>query len=161
MSDRLFGHEPIVAELDRISEGFHFWTFKKKLFLNLFKEQLKTKLNIVMPQPQRYDYWTMVKDCIPKNPHPKFTPTVITGWDTTPRHGARGVVFEGFNEKQFARHLNSIGEFIQNQVPAERIVLVKSWNEWAEGNLLEPDNLFGERLLKIYRDQFPPADYQN
>jgi len=33
-----------------------------------------------------------------------------------------------------------------------QVILIKSWNEWAEGNLLEPDNIFGYQLLEAYRD---------
>ena len=32
------------------------------------------------------------------------------------------------------------------------MLIIKSWNEWAEGNLLEPDDQFGFQLLEAYRD---------
>ena len=37
--------------------------------------------------------------------------------------------------------------------PEERIVFVKSWNEWAEGNHLEPDLRFGHGYLEVVRDE--------
>lgn len=40
----------------------------------------------------------------------------------------------------------------------ERIVFLKSWNEWAEGNYMEPDLKFGrgylEALLKAINNVF-------
>jgi Glycosyltransferase WbsX len=35
----------------------------------------------------------------------------------------------------------------------ERIIFVKSWNEWAEGNYLEPDQRFGHDYLKVIREE--------
>ncbi len=32
------------------------------------------------------------------------------------------------------------------------ILILKSWNEWAEGNLIEPDSIFGYRLLEILKN---------
>jgi len=31
----------------------------------------------------------------------------------------------------------------------EEYVFLKSWNEWAEGNTVEPDSINGNKLLKI------------
>ena len=41
-----------------------------------------------------------------------------------------------------------------NQQPADRnIVFIKSWNEWAEGNHLEPDLKYGKAYLQVIRDE--------
>ena len=37
---------------------------------------------------------------------------------------------------------------VSDRPSEEQIVLLKSWNEWAEGNYLEPDQLNGRRLLE-------------
>jgi hypothetical protein len=37
--------------------------------------------------------------------------------------------------------------------PGEQVVVIKSWNEWAEGNYLEPDAEFGlGRLEALQRE---------
>jgi hypothetical protein len=35
----------------------------------------------------------------------------------------------------------------------EKVVFIKSWNEWAEGNYLEPDQEFGLQYLKVIREE--------
>lgn len=62
--------------------------------------------------------------------------TVVTGWDNTPRSGRRGLVLKDYNEATFRQVAESaIKEEIIN---SDRLLFVKSWNEWAEGNVLEP-----------------------
>jgi hypothetical protein len=38
--------------------------------------------------------------------------------------------------------------------PGRNLVFIKSWNEWAEGNHLEPDLKFGRAYLDVLRDVF-------
>lgn len=33
-----------------------------------------------------------------------------------------------------------------------RVITIKSWNEWDEGNVLEPDKRWGRQLLEAVRD---------
>ena len=36
--------------------------------------------------------------------------------------------------------------------PEHQIIILKSWNEWAEGNYLEPDQLFGTAFLDALKE---------
>lgn len=62
--------------------------------------------------------------------------TVVTGWDNTPRSGRRGLVLRGYSDKTFGRAVQHALEMERKNDPA--MIFVKSWNEWAEGNTLEP-----------------------
>lgn len=77
-----------------------------------------------------------------------FIPSIFSGWDSTARHGKRGIVLEDFNEQTFRDHVDEI--FALNT--KNEFIFIKSWNEWAEGNLLEPDDILGDSLLHIIKN---------
>lgn len=62
--------------------------------------------------------------------------SVVTGWDNTPRSGRRGLVLRGYDEASFRDSLEHA--LAAERLGANKILFVKSWNEWAEGNVLEP-----------------------
>jgi hypothetical protein len=149
IGDRLLETHPLAKYFDGVTDGFGFWTTRKKFPVNFFKEKFRTKLGITW-SPLFYDYSKMVKDSIPPGASHKYVPTVLAGWDTTPRHGKRGVIFQNFDESAFSRHLDEIEQFVQTRGSSRNIVIIKSWNEWAEGNCLEPDHIHGHRLLERF-----------
>lgn len=62
--------------------------------------------------------------------------TVVTGWDNTPRSGRKGLVLTNYNSQTFAEHVTkSIALEQRKDMP---LLFLKSWNEWAEGNMIEP-----------------------
>ncbi len=80
-------------------------------------------------------------------------PCVIPNWDNTPRSGLSGLVLHGSNPELFRNHLKSTLTQIKDKPFEYRLVFIKSWNEWAEGNHLEPDLKYGKAYLKVLRDE--------
>ena len=78
-------------------------------------------------------------------------PMAVPNWDTTARYDAGAVVFHESTPTAFAAHLDDVMEQIESQPAERRIVFLKSWNEWAEGNHLEPDARFGHGYLEAIR----------
>lgn len=74
---------------------------------------------------------------------------IFCGWDTSIRHLKNGIILKGFNEKIFDEHVSNV--FIKSIDNNSDIIILKSWNEWAEGNVIEPDSIFGYELLKIVK----------
>jgi len=79
-------------------------------------------------------------------------PTVLPNWDNTPRTGRKGTVFVGATPELFGQQVRRARELVEDRAEQHRIVFVSSWNEWAEGNYLEPDREFGRRRLEAFRD---------
>lgn len=114
--------------------------------ISFIKEKLSNKLRLQNLGPFVYDYKKLVQN-YDYSDNKKFIPVIFTGWDTTPRHGRRGLVLINFNENSFQKHVNRV----HKECPKAPIIIIKSWNEWAEGNLLEPDSIYSSNLLAIIR----------
>jgi len=78
-------------------------------------------------------------------------PCVIPNWDNTPRVGRWGWVLHESSPELFARHLRHALSFVADRPFDQRLVFIKSWNEWAEGNHLEPDERYGRGYLEATR----------
>ena len=79
-------------------------------------------------------------------------PVVVSNWDNTPRSGRRGLVLEGSTPALFGKSVRDAVHAVQALPAEERIVVVKSWNEWAEGNYIEPDLEHGHGYLEALAD---------
>ena len=65
-------------------------------------------------------------------------PCIMVSWDNTPRQGAQGVAFTGATPEAFEQGLCEMIASVQHEPMEERLVFVNAWNEWADGNHLEP-----------------------
>lgn len=75
----------------------------------------------------------------------RTVPTVMANWDNTPRAHRRGSYLIRNSESTFAKQCAAALELDDRRVRSghDSILLVKSWNEWAEGNSLEPSEEHG------------------
>ena len=80
-------------------------------------------------------------------------PCLMPNWDNTPRSGAGGVVLHGSTPELFRIQVRKALKLAESQPREHRLVFVKSWNEWAEGNHLEPDLRFGKGYLEVLREE--------
>lgn len=88
-------------------------------------------------------------------------PIVVPNWDNTPRSGSNGLALTGSTPELFRKHLQEGIELAQQLPSGRRFVFIKSWNEWAEGNYLEPDRKFGAKYLEVIRDEINYISSQN
>ena len=101
--------------------------------------------------PEIYPYLREPREIPAAYRGPSVFPTVYPNWDNTPRSGRGGLVLTGSNPERFERHVESAVRSVASAAADERFVFVKSWNEWAEGNYLEPDLEHGHAWLEALR----------
>jgi lipopolysaccharide biosynthesis protein len=104
--------------------------------------------------PYVYRYRDMVTDLLRlQEPGHERYPCVIPNWDNSPRSGRRGLVLSGATPVLFRSQVQDALRRAAKLPASRRLVFVKSWNEWAEGNHLEPDMRDGLGYLEVLRDE--------
>lgn len=124
-------------------EQYPFWNkVVRKLFYKNEKFRLVPDLRPYLPELFR----------CPMDDAENVFPSVAPGWDHTPRTGKKGICLYGSTPEKFGNAVRQIIDDISNKTYDKRFLFVKSWNEWAEGNYLEPDlkwgHAYGEALKK-------------
>lgn len=85
-------------------------------------------------------------------------PTIIPNWDHSPRSLTNGLVLDGSTPELFEEHLVEALECLDGRDEEKRLLFVKSWNEWGEGNYLEPDLKYGCRYLEMLAKHILPYE---
>ena len=70
-------------------------------------------------------------------------PTILPQWDRSPRTGGSGGVYINSNPELFYKSIIKALDIIKNKQADHQIIFLRSWNEWAEGNYVEPDIKYG------------------
>lgn len=78
-------------------------------------------------------------------------PSVAPNWDHSPRSKNNAMILRDSNPILFKKILSKAFRIIINKPVQNRIVLIKSWNEWGEGNYLEPDSKFDYGYLEALK----------
>jgi lipopolysaccharide biosynthesis protein len=77
----------------------------------------------------------------------------MPSWDNTARQQHNSVIFAHSTPGVYQAWLEFlISQTLEQNFSDERIVFISAWNEWAEGNHLEPDQRFGHGFLEATRN---------
>ena len=106
--------------------------------------------------PMRFPYPDVFPDP-PSHIGGRIFPCVYPNWDNTPRSGRRGLVATRPTPERFGAHVRRGIELATANPPDEQVLMIKSWNEWAEGNYLEPDDEYGLARLEALAKELSRA----
>jgi len=99
--------------------------------------------------------YNTAKDLMENRQFPyKYYPCVLVGWDNSPRRGEKGIIMINQNQERFRESLQKAKEYVENNTLDDNIIFVNAWNEWAEGNHLEPDLNNGYKYLEQIKNTF-------
>ena len=87
----------------------------------------------------------------PEDVRDNVYPTIFPNWDRTPRSKA-DAIFVNSTPEVFRDNLIETCERINDKADEHKIVILKSWNEWGEGNYVEPDQQYGTGYLDAIKN---------
>jgi hypothetical protein len=79
-------------------------------------------------------------------------PCIIPNFDHSPRSKTRGTIIPDSTPKKWGALCKKIFSITSSRDSEENIVFIKAWNEWGEGNYLEPDLKYGKEYLEELSD---------
>lgn len=163
-----------LSKVENISDGIHFIAYTENSSdLKKLLEMGFSAVNIVRNAEQKYNKNLQKKIIIPAlkyklfnmplvinydlvskyfvqdiDKHASVYPTIIPNWDHTPRSGRKGTVYHNSTPGAFSKHVQKVLEIVARKNECDQIIFLKSWNEWAEGNYMEPDLKFGKEYIE-------------
>lgn len=119
-------------------------------FRSLFNKVLM-KLHLM--NSINYDYSKTVEGFFaPEDKWENVFPTIMPNWDRTARVGKADGVYLDSTPKKFQKHLHQACELVKDKEAEHRVIIIKSWNEWGEGNYMEPDLKFGKGYIQALKE---------
>ena len=117
-------------------------------FLRLIRRGLHEKFpflpayHLNYPKVMRKEYYFA-----PEDTWDNIYPTLFPQWDRSPRIAKADGIYINATPKYFKKHIEDALEVISNKPAEHRILFLRSWNEWGEGNYVEPDLKYGHGYL--------------
>ncbi|MBQ9236421.1 MAG: glycoside hydrolase family 99-like domain-containing protein [Prevotella sp.] len=125
------------------------------LYTNKYVDMAQKVMGKLLPflSGQRFEYRKVVKNMFaPEDDWENIFPTVYPQWDRSPRQGKTDSIYVNSKPEYFRQHLSEAVDMVSKKEPEHRIIFLKSWNEWAEGNYVEPDLRFGHGYLDAIKE---------
>lgn len=128
----------------------HMPTVAREVRASLWSK-VKGRLNI----PVTIDYKVYASKALEfyKN-HKALIPCLIPDFDHSPRSGSRGTILVNSSPDRWCRFCQEIRKLEEAKGNDESIVFIKAWNEWGEGNYMEPDMRFGKGYIEKTAEAF-------
>lgn len=123
----------------------HNLSFIQKISLMLYRKYLH------IPTKFRYKdaiKFMINKDCVDRD----VIPSIAPNWDHSPRSGKQSIILTGSTPNLFQELAENSIKVVSGKPKDEQIIIIKSWNEWGEGNYMEPDLEFGHGYLHALRN---------
>lgn len=132
---------------DKLSDAYFEVRFSKK------GQRYEKYLMNWLKKPHRVSYDYYARRVIEgMADHPDFIPCIDPDFDHSPRSGYKGVVLDGSTPDKWCSLLKNVLYQLDQQHVNDKMIFIKAWNEWGEGNYLEPDRKWGTAYLDKTRE---------
>lgn len=121
--------------------------------LSVYDKVKKMFSRKVLKRPTVFQYKQAAKYLVTDDSKEETTiPVIVPNWDHSPRSGSNGFIFHNSKPKYFKSVVEQAIENTKDKPEEKQLIMVKSWNEWGEGNHLEPDLKYGTGYLQVIKE---------
>ncbi len=118
------------------------------------KEKIILALKKIPADIPKYDYKNVIKYLTGEESKLNHViPTIFPNWDHSPRSKGKTFIVHDSTPELFREHVKEVIEIAEKKPAEENFVFIKSWNEWAEGNYMEPDRKYGRKYLEVFKEE--------
>lgn len=113
-------------------------------------DRLRIKRSVLMHNRIR-SYADFAKRQMASKPDPGYKrfPGITPMWDNTARRKTDAYILKDSSPQLYGEWLQSIVDRFVPYSAEENFIFINAWNEWAEGNHLEPDEKWGRQYLEV------------
>ena len=79
-------------------------------------------------------------------------PSLMPNWDRSARSGRRARIYTNSTPEVFKEQIKKVLSLLDGRKDEHKITFLMSWNEWAEGNYVEPDLKYGHGYLDALKE---------
>jgi len=126
-------------------------------FLNKILHKLNIKKSEVIGN-SIYDYEEFVVETLKAEKSVDYLlyPSVTPMWDNSARRKKDAFVLHNSTPEKFGTWLKEVIKNFNPPTQEENFIIINAWNEWAEGNHLEPCQKWGRQYLEVVKNNFLP-----
>lgn len=100
----------------------------------------------------KYDYSKIMENIfIEEEKKENIFPQLIPRLDRTPRSGKDARIYADSTPEKFRKVIKRALKLVENK--REKIIFLQAWNEWGEGNYMEPDLKYGKGYLNVLKEE--------
>ena len=123
---------------------------KKQNKIDIYYRKALSYLGLDSLQTLRIVDYSKYADCAACyfSQNENVTICILPNYDHSPRSGRNALILKDSTPEKFGILCKKMYEILEKRNKANEFVFLKSWNEWGEGNYLEPDLRFGKGFLE-------------
>ena len=161
--------DPAVQGFDASLDFQPDWDNMPSPLRNSFAGNLLEKLNPLKHgnsfyENRIYSYADYVEKQLASNSNLDYLrfPSIFPGWDNSARRQKGAIIFRDSNPELYGKWLRHLIQSFNGPSIEEDLIFINAWNEWAEGNHLEPCEKWGHQYLEktheILKEQYEHDD---
>ncbi len=126
--------------------------------LSKFVNRLLTKIKPILHIPAGWvKYEKAIEYFVTEQEKEEISiPVIIPNFDHSPRSGYGAQILDHVTPELFKKHVHKVINVVKNK--ENKLIMLRSWNEWGEGNYMEPDLKNGHIYLDVLKEEIENAN---